>query len=141
MTRLVAVLLSMLMLAPFGSALPLHVHGAAQNHEHVHGTGEHGPSTHGHATGPHRRAPLVHADAEAATHVDAGDATDEPVTVALMSVACSWGFDAPGLTRQPSCALAPIGVWQPFPSSDVRVHGPPGLSTSGLRAPPLVLSA
>jgi hypothetical protein len=133
--RWFACLLVAVLIAPWGQALPQHVHAGA---DHDHPEHQHGPAAHEHQHEHHERQ-AIHDDApDGAPHLEACAAADH----ALSSISANtvsihaFGF----------AATLVSSTWTPTPPvparltprlTDVRVHDPPRRATSSPRAPPL----
>jgi hypothetical protein len=132
--RWLACLLVAVLIAPWGQALPQHVHAGAQDHpEH-----QHGPAAHEHQHEHHGLEASAAGPSDGTPHVEACAASDHAVRSISASTVSVQAF---GLT-----ATLLSSTWTPAPPiltrvalrlADVRVHDPPRRATSSSRAPPL----
>lgn len=135
MQRWLACLLVAVLIAPWGQALPQHVHAGA---EHDHPEHQHGPVAHEHEHDSHEAQAAQGGASDATPHVDACAAADHAVSSVSASTVSVQAFGF--------AATLVVSMWTPAPPmptrlaprlTDVRVHDPPRRATSSPRAPPL----
>jgi hypothetical protein len=133
--RWFACLLVAILLAPWGQALPQHVHAGA---DHDHPEHQHGPAAHAHQQ-EHYERQAIHEDApDGAPHVEACAAADHALSSisAITVSAPAFGFAATLVaSRRTPILRVPTRLTPRL--TDVRVHDPPRRARTSPRAPPL----